>query len=129
GVQTCALPISLYPGACSTDRIGTAAISGQFANSSGIQRAWSANEFGREGRPVSEADRGDGASCVRIWRKAISQLAEDAFAVLPEPRGPGEMASAPADRNNRAARSRRCERDTRGAHFVCHRTHRDATRD
>src|SRR3979490_1515108 len=81
-------PSAVYSGAGSTDRIRIAAIPGQFARSSGFQRAWPADEPGRKGRSLSETDRGDGASGLRVGCQAVPWLATNAFAVLPEPRGP-----------------------------------------
>src|SRR3989440_10969231 len=89
-------PSAVRSGAGSTDRIGIAAIRGQFADSSGIQRAWPADEPGREGRSLPETDRGDGASGLRVGCKAVPWLAADALAVLPEPCGPREVAAAAA---------------------------------
>src|SRR6266513_6290726 len=119
-------PSAIRSGAGSTERIGIAAIRGQFADSSGIQRAWPADEPGREGRSLPETDRGDGASGLRVGCKAVSWLAPDAPAVLPEPRGPREMVAAAAYGDDRAAGPRRRERDACGSHFVRHRAHRNA---
>src|SRR5260370_4144438 len=94
---------AVYSGAGAADWIGIAAIPGQLADSSGVQRARSANEFGREGRPLSKTNQGDRASNLRVGCKAVPWLAPDALAVLPDPRGPREVAAAPADRNGRAA--------------------------
>src|SRR5205814_1843582 len=120
---------TLYSGARSADWIRVTAISRQLADSTGLQRARTADEFGREGRPISQTDQDDGASGQRIGHEKICWLAPDAPVVLPEPRGPGEVAATFAHRDNRAARTRRSERDARGAHFVRYRTHRDAPRN
>src|ERR1700732_3688486 len=114
-------PSAVHSGAGSTDRIRVAAIRRQLADSPGVQRAWPADELGREGRSLSETDRGDGASGLRAGCEAASWLAQDALAVLPEPCGPREVAPAAAYGNDRATGPRRRERDTRGSHFVRHR--------
>src|SRR5260370_39236605 len=96
-------PPAVYSGVGSADRIRIAAIPGQFANSHGVQRARFADEFGGERRSVSESDRRDRASNLRVGSKAVPWLAEDAPALLPKPRGPGEMAAALAYRHHRSA--------------------------
>src|SRR5260370_35028245 len=80
-------PSAVYPSAGSTNRFRFAAIPGRFADSPGVQREWSADEPGREGRSLSETDRGDGASGLRAGGTAVRLLASDAFALRPEPRG------------------------------------------
>src|SRR5216683_3996568 len=119
-------PSALYPSAGSTNRIRFAAIPGQFADSPGVERAWSADEPGREGRSLSETDRGDGASDLRAGCKAVPWLAPDALAVLPKPRRPREVAAAAAYGDNRAVGPRRREGNARRSHFVRHRAHRNA---
>src|SRR5260370_42658596 len=92
---------AVYSGAGAADWIGIAAIPGQLADSSGVQRARSANEFGREGRPLSKTNQGDLESNLRVGCKAVPWLATDALTVLPEPRAPREGAAAPPERNGR----------------------------
>src|SRR5260370_4091155 len=120
-------PSAVYPSAGSTNRIRFAAIPGRFADSPGVQRAWSADEPGREGRSLSETDRGDGASDLRAGCKAVRRLASDAFALLSEPRGPREVAAAAAYGDNRPARPRSPEGNTRRSHLLLHRAHRNTS--
>jgi len=74
----------------------------QFAHSSGVQRAWPADEPGRKGRPypkqIEETVR---LACELGARSTLA--GQDAFAVLPEPRGPREVAATAAYRDDRAA--------------------------
>src|SRR5437879_8365318 len=85
---------TLYSGARSADWIRVAAISRQLADSTGFRRARTADEFGREGRPISSTDRDDGACGQRIGREKICWLAPDEHVVLPELRRRREVAPA-----------------------------------
>src|SRR5712671_201342 len=91
---------ALHSGGDATDWVGAAAIPGQLEDSSGVQRARLADEPGGERRPVSKANRSDGKANLRRGRAAISGLAANTSAVLPEPGRSGQVAAAAADRHD-----------------------------
>src|SRR5882724_8553278 len=91
---------AVHSGGGATDWVRVAAIPGQFADSSGVQRAWFADEPGGERRPVPQADRSDSKDGVRSRSAAICRMAANAPAVLPEPSGSGQVAAASADRHD-----------------------------
>src|SRR6267142_2232411 len=95
---------ALHPGACRTHRLGSAAIPGQLADPSCIQRARVADEPGRKGRPVPEADRKNGAIGLRTRREAALWLAENSSALLPEPGRTEQMAGTVTSEDVGAAR-------------------------
>src|SRR6266850_1750481 len=94
---------ALHPGAGRTHRFGSAAIPGQLSHSSRLQRTWAADEPGRKGRPLPETDRRDSTAGLRAGREAVSWLAENSSALLPEPGRAEQMAGAVASADDRAA--------------------------
>src|SRR5207249_12190160 len=100
-----------------------AAVRGQLEDSFDFQRARIADEPGQEGGSLSRTDWRDGAHGVRTRRKGTKRLAEDAFALLPEPRWVVEVVATAADGDPRTAGTRRREGNVSGAHFVRDGTH------
>src|SRR5437868_5545895 len=106
-----------------------AAVPGQLADSSAFQRAWIADESGGKRRSVPEADCRNRADGLRERREAVCWMAQNACAVLPEPRGSIEMVGAAVSRHHGTAGPRRRQRNVGSADFVCDRAHRNAARN